>query len=493
MRDHVRFLLDGEVQTVGGFDPTLTVLEYLRGDLRRCGTKEGCAEGDCGACTVVVAEPSPPGNGAAPLRYRAVNSCIQLLGALDGKQLITVEDLARGDDLHPVQEALVEEHGSQCGFCTPGFVMMLFAAWHEGAGSGRQAIDDQLAGNLCRCTGYVPIVRAARRVLARPAEDAFSAGAVETRARLEAIAAQDTLAVEHRGRRYFAPHTADALARLYAAHPQATVVAGATDVGLWVTKQHRVLDTVIYVGNVRDLATLEVHPDRIDVGATATYTDAWPVLAEHYPDFGELLRRLGATQVRNAGTLGGNVANGSPIGDTPPVLIALGATLHLRHGDARRSLPIEDFFLDYGRQDRVPGEFVERITVPRLGQREHLRTYKVSKRFDQDISALCGAFWLRLDAAGVVEQARLAYGGMAGVPKRAPGAERALTGKVLSASSAAEAAAALAEDFQPLSDWRASARYRSLVAGNLLRRLALELGDAEVATRLVGDREASHA
>jgi len=425
------------------------------------------------------------------LQYRAVNSCLQLLPMLDGNQLITVEDLATADPLspvlHPVQQAMVDCHGSQCGFCTPGFVMSLFAMTrdHEQF-PGEAAVDDTLAGNLCRCTGYAPIVRAARQAYDHgPRDDAFAAGEAAMLAQLATLEDADTVEIGDGERRLLAPATLDDLAALYESSPEATLTAGSTDVGLWVTKQMQRPETVIYTGRVVELRRLEESAAAIEIGAGVTYSEAMALLARHYPDMGEVIRRLGSVQIRNVGTIGGNIANGSPIGDSPPLLIAAGATLHLCKGKARRSLPLEDFFLGYGRQDRAPGELVERVTLPLPKPGSHFRAYKVSKRFDQDITAVLGAFNLRIDGGRVVS-ARLAYGGLAATPKRAAAAEAALAGQPWSEATVARAMAALAEDFRPISDWRAGAAYRLKVAQNLLRRCHIETTAPATATRLAG-------
>ncbi|MEM7258164.1 MAG: xanthine dehydrogenase small subunit, partial [Pseudomonadota bacterium] len=386
----LRFLMGGQVRELCNVDPTMTVLQYLRNNAGRCGTKEGCAEGDCGACSVVIAEVT----GETKLSYRAVNACIQFLPTLHGKQLITVEDLKDGsradssvDELHPVQQAMGECHGSQCGFCTPGFVMSLFAMFHdETAGPGRSGINDSLAGNLCRCTGYGPIVRAAQTMRDYGSADQFDARSADTVATLQELADGKTLALSYQGRHYFAPNTLDELAELVAAYPDACILAGGTDVGLWVTKQHHVLETVIYTGDVAELHEIRETPDSIEIGAAVTYSEVHKVLAAAYPDAGELIRRLGSLQIRNSGTLGGNIANASPIGDSMPLLLAAGASLVLRRGSERRRLPLADFFHAYRETDLKPGEFLERIILPRRNPVAKLRCYKISKRFDQDIS-----------------------------------------------------------------------------------------------------------
>ncbi len=481
MIDRVTFLLNGEIKTLAGISPTATVLNFLRRELRLTGTKEGCAEGDCGACTVVVGELR-----GERVTYRAVNACIQFVPMLEGKALVTVEGLkGPAGALHPCQQALVDNHGSQCGFCTPGFVMSLYAAHVGEARPSHQRINDILAGNLCRCTGYGPIVQAADAMYAHGAPAWDVARRERERELLQRIAHRDTVAIEHAGQRFFSPATVGDLARLYRQHPDAVIVAGATDVGLWVTKQHRELATVIHIGRVAELQRIDESGGRLRIGAGVPYTDAEATIARHFPDFGELMRRLGAVQVRNAGTMGGNVANGSPIGDSPPALIALGAELVLRLGDARRRIPLESFFLAYGKQDRAPGEFVESIEVPLLDDPERLKCYKLTKRFDQDITAVCGCFNLRVQG-GICVEARICFGGMAATPKRARAVEAALTGKPWTAATVEQALAAFERDYAPISDMRASAAYRMRAAKNLLLKYFRESSHPLAETRLVG-------
>ena len=449
----VAFLLNGTPVRAEGEAPTRTLLEFLRDTRGLCGTKEGCNEGDCGACTVMVTD----AEGS-----RALNACILFLPQLHGKAVRTVEGISGpGGALHPVQEAMVRLHGSQCGFCTPGFVVSMAVAHLNGATDH----DDQLAGNLCRCTGYAPIVRAA--------EAAADAAVPEwMKADREAVA---QFAAGEAGA--FRPTGSDELADWYVEHPDAVLIAGATDVGLWVTKQLRELAPVAFLNGVRDLQGIEVQGGQLHVGACVTIANLRDAVAERLPSFGELLRRYASQQVRNAATIGGNIANGSPIGDGPPALIALGATLHLRRGDEMRSMALEDFFLDYRKQDRRPGEFVAGISFPEKAPA--LRCYKISKRFDQDISAVCGCFNVTVEG-GVVTGARIAFGGMAGVPKRASLAEAALVGREWAEATVNAAAEAMTGDFSPLSDMRASAAYRMLTAQNLLRRYFHDLNGAAV-------------
>ena len=446
--EQVAFLLNGtQVQVTDA--PTRTLLEYLRETRGLVGTKEGCNEGDCGACTVMVTDAT----GA-----RALNACILFLPQLHGKSVRTVEGLTGPQgELHPVQQAMVAHHGSQCGFCTPGFVVSMAVAHLNGDTDH----DTTLAGNLCRCTGYAPIIRAAKAAEAAPVPDWMTPKAPFILAQTSSGARGQTAPGA------FRPTTADELATLYAATPDATLIAGATDVGLWVTKQLRDLAPVIFLNGINELSVISHVQSTLRIGACVTITDLMAAVKPFHPSFAELLRRYASVQVRNAATIGGNIANGSPIGDGPPALIALGATLHLRHRDTRRDLPLESFFLDYRKQDRTPGEFVEAITIPT--QAPALRCYKISKRFDQDISAVCGCFNITT-TAGTVTAARIAFGGLAGIPKRAAAVENALIGKAWTLPTLTTAAKAFATDFQPLTDMRASAAYRLTVAQNLLTR-----------------------
>ncbi len=485
-RASVRFLHQGEVVSLRDVAPGETLLDYLRLRRHACGTKEGCAEGDCGACTVALGTVSD-----GRLVYEPVNACICLLGMIDGKELVAVDDLAGPDGaLHPVQDAMLRHHGSQCGFCTPGIVMSLFTLYHDGGRPDRQAVNDTLAGNLCRCTGYRPIVDAALEACDGPPRDTFAARRDATFERLAALDDGEDLFIGDEASGFLAaPASVDALAGLYARHPEATLVAGATDVGLWITKQLRTLPKIILLGRVAGLADLRESERGFRIGATVTYAQAEGAMAAIDPDLAELFRRIGGRQIRAVGTIGGNIANGSPIGDTMPALIALGTTLHLRRGEATRSLPLEDFFIDYGRQDRAPGEFVIGIDVPRLRPGEVFRCYKISKRFDQDISALLGAFRFTVEE-GRVAGARVAYGGMAATPKRAADTEAALAGLALDEPHEWGAACeALASDFRPIDDMRASAQYRLETAQALLRKALHEAGgEASAATRLLGLR-----
>ena len=437
----IAFLLNGESVTLHDVDPTRTTLDWLRDTQGLTGTKEGCNEGDCGACTIMIAD----ARGA-----KAVNACILFLGQLNGKSLTTVEGLAQGDQLHPVQDAMINRHGSQCGFCTPGITMSLAAAHLN----GDQNHDDVLAGNLCRCTGYAPIIRAAEDAAHKAVPEGFDA-------------LSGSLPDSADDKNPARPETSDELAHALMTSPHATMIAGATDVGLWATKTLRDLNPVIFLNGVKDLKEIHIRDDKIRIGAGVTLEDLRGAIAPHHPHFAEMLRRFASIQVRNVATVGGNIANGSPIGDTPPALIALDATLHLRRGSETRAIPLESFFIDYGKQDRRPGDFVEAVSFER--QPDRLRVYKLSKRFDQDISAVLGAFNITMQD-GKVTDARIAFGGMAGIPMRASHVETALIGKPWSEATIRAALPAFENDFTPMSDMRASAGYRMETAQNLLIR-----------------------
>ena len=474
----IRFLHRGAVVEVSDAAPTRTVLEWLREDARCTGTKEGCAEGDCGACTVVLGEPAADGT----LALRPVNACIQFLPTLDGRALFTVEDLAGADgSLHPVQQAMVDCHGSQCGFCTPGFVMSLWATYQQHLAGGtqpsRQQLADELSGNLCRCTGYRPILDAGQRMFELPAMPLNTAPAL---AALRALANTHTFETsapnpQQGGRvdRFFAPKTVDALAALRTAHPSAQLLAGCTDVGLWVNKQFRDVGDIVYLGDVAALKRIELRDHELFIGAGASLEAGWRALAQHLPALTEVWLRFASPPIRNAGTLGGNVANGSPIGDAAPVLMALDAQVELRCGERVRRLPLNDFYTGYMRNQMEPGEFVLGLAVPQVATSRQVRAYKISKRFDCDISAVCAGLSITLDG-DTVRAVRLAFGGMAATVQRAVRAEAALHGQPWSQAVVDTAKAALSEDFTPLSDMRASAAYRLQVAQNLLQRFWLE-------------------
>jgi xanthine dehydrogenase small subunit len=464
----IRFIRRGELITLGNVPPDRTLLEVLREDLGACGTKEGCGEGDCGACTVVVAEPEGAG-----LRYRAINSCIRLAHSVDGLALWTVEDLAQADGtLHPAQESMVQCHGSQCGFCTPGFVMSLFGMYQNHVRAGREITRERaqadLSGNLCRCTGYRPILEAAQRMADLPATAIDEANLV---AKLTALRVQPAAPGSASG--YQMPTTLPELLALRRDHPGAQVVAGCTDVGLWVTKQHRRLPQVLDVTRVRELRQIETGRGHLSIGAAVPLADAFAALVAQRPSLAAFAERFAGLPVRNSGTLGGNVANGSPIGDSMPLLIALDTRIVLASARGARSLALEDFYTGYRQTALAADEVVVRLDVPLPAPDEFLRVYKISKRYDDDISAVCLA--IRMHRAGdTITGVRIGAGGVAATPARARQAEAAIEGQGWSEAAAEAAANALRTQFQPISDMRASAAYRREVLGNLMKRFWLE-------------------
>jgi len=497
----IRFHHRGHVVEVDELHPTKSVLDWLREDARCTGTKEGCNEGDCGACTVVIGELAEAGEKEAVggLRLSTVNACIQFLPTLHGKALFTVEDLkaqcTRQRDraprdkqsamqLHPVQQALVDCHGSQCGFCTPGFVMSLWSTYehHQDAGTQptRQQLADDLSGNLCRCTGYRPILDAGQRMFDLPAVRLDTEPVVAALQSLKHEPSFDYAApLGQRIDHFHAPTTLAQLAALREAKPGAQLLSGSTDVGLWVNKQFRDLGDIIYVGDVAEMKTIEVRQNEtggeLYIGAGASLEAAFEALVQRVPSLEDVWLRFASPPIRHAGTMGGNVANGSPIGDSPPVLMSLDAEIELRHGNTVRRMPLPDFYIDYMKNQLQPGEFVQGLAIPLAAMQRQVRAYKISKRFDCDISALCAGFAIELEpGSDTVKAVRLAFGGMAAIVKRAANAEAALVGKAWTQASVNAARQALAQDFQPLSDMRASADYRLQVAQNLIQRLWLE-------------------
>lgn len=465
MRNHIQFLLNGEIITERHLDPTMTVLQYLRERRMQTGTKEGCAEGDCGACTVVLGELVD-----GKIRSRSVNTCILFMGTLDGKEIRTVEGLGTPNAPHEIQQLVAKKHGSQCGFCTPGIVMSLVALQADDAPMTCDTIDEALAGNLCRCTGYGPIIDAAM-AMGSEAKTNDNAALLTSLQHGETVKLSANIyGIE---KQFYDPKTIEELTHLVEKNPDATLLAGGTDIGLWVTKHHKTIRTIIYLGNVAELNTTAQTKDAIHIGAGVKYADAITMLGMFYPHMDTVIRRIGAAQVRNLGTIGGNIANGSPIGDMPPLLIAAGAKLVLQSGKGERTIPLENYFIDYGKQDLRKGEIVKSIFVPKPNVHQNYYAYKISKRFESDISAVCMAMSFDL-VDGICSTVRIAYGGMAATPKRAIAAEKMLEGNDWTEKNIRSAMGALSADFTPIDDMRATKNYRMQVAQNLILKAFLE-------------------
>jgi len=512
----IRFCLNGSWIEEAAVSSDMTVLRYLRTQQTLSGTKEGCGSGDCGACSILLGELSIDETGERKWQYQAINGCISFIAQLDGKSLITVDALSSkgsakektGDQLHPAQQAMVDYHGSQCGFCTPGIVMSL-AALHEsqaGEPAEHNKIIDALSGNLCRCTGYRPIIEAAENMSnyhnnsadagqvgiwqpeadSRETSTAIVDVAVETEAGLFHAASSTDIASQS-----WSPKTEDELKTLLSQYPDARMVAGATDIALEVTQMNRRIPQLIAINDIPSLKSIVIEDESILIGAGVTYSQMEATLNEHFPEFGQLLHRFASRQVRNNGTMGGNIANASPIGDTPPVLLALGACIELASTEGNRWLPLHEFFLDYKKTQKKPGEYLRMIRIPRLQANQVLKVYKISKRLEDDISAVLAAFKFTLEGdindksrAQTVTAVTSGFGGMAGIPKAASQLEQALLNQPVSMAAFEKAAQVLAQDFAPMSDVRATSEYRMQVAQNLIQKCAFELSNPNSVTRI---------
>jgi xanthine dehydrogenase small subunit len=462
----VRFLLNGTPWSEDGAPPTMTVLDWLRTRARLTGTKEGCAEGDCGACTIVLGRPVD-----RSLQFQAVNSCLMMLPQIDNCAVLTVEGLAAPDGaLHPVQQAMIDTDATQCGFCTPGFVMAMFAFHHGGEGADSAIMHEALAGNLCRCTGYRSIVEACRRVASGPA-DRFVADAPALVETLSAL--PPCVGYRHGAQTFLAPRSLDALFAAMAASPDAILLAGGTDLGLRVSKDREPLPAVISLAAVAELRRVSTAAGALEVGGAVTYTEALPHIDRHFPSFGTLVRRIGSRQIRNLGTIGGNLVTASPIGDTIPCLMALDATVTLASRGGERMLPVESFITGYRKTALLPGEVIAAIRIPFLASGADFSVYKLSKRFDQDISTVIGAFRLERHG-GKARELRAAYGGMAARAMRAVSVEAAVKDRPWAPAWLADVGSLLARDFTPMTDHRGGAGYRLRAAAGLLRRFQLE-------------------
>ena len=464
----IKFVHEDQIVKVKNPDSNETLLNYIRTNLKKTGTKEGCAEGGCGACTVVLGELQNN-----EISYRAINSCITFLPTLQGKQLILVEDLiSKEGSLHPVQQAMVNYHGSQCGFCTPGFVMSLFSMFKKHSKFKDDEIKDSLAGNLCRCTGYQPIIKAAKSLKNKNKIDHFTKNKKNTINLLKKINNR-SIVIYNKGKKYFAPRYVQELKKILKKNIDANFLSGGTDLSLSVTKERKDISTIIYMNSIRELNYIKNNNKYIEVGASTPLIELESYIEKYYPDFTKILKRYGSPQIRNVATVAGNIATASPIGDCLPLLLSLNAQVVLQDLKKTKILFIDNFFISYRKTKLKKGQFIRSIRIP-LFENNTFKAYKVSKRFDDDISSVCAAFNLEI-VKNKVQSAKIAYGGMAAIPKRAIYCEKTLSNSLVTEEIIHKAKKALEKDFTPISDMRASGLYRMEVAKNLLEKCCVEI------------------
>jgi len=469
----ISFVHSGKILEINNPDPNETLLNFVRTKLKKTGTKEGCAEGGCGACTVVLGELKDN-----DINYKAVNSCITFLPILAGKQLILVEDLISKDNLlHPVQEAMVKCHGSQCGFCTPGFIMSLFSMFKNYSKFKKELIKDSIAGNLCRCTGYKPIIKAAKSLQKKNKIDHFAKNKKKTITLLKKIG-NKSIAIYNKNKRYFAPRYVSELKKILKKNPKSKLLSGGTDLSLAVTKDRKDIESIIYMNSIKELNYINNNRKYIEVGATTSLSNFEIYIKKYYPDFNKILKRYGSIQIRNVATIAGNIATASPIGDNLPLLLALDSQVVLQGTKKSKILPINNFFVNYRETKLKEGQFIHSIRIP-IFNKNIFKAYKISKRFDDDISSVCAAFNLLIENKKI-KKIKIAYGGMAEIPKRAIYCERVLLNSSITKDVINKAKNALEKDFLPISDMRASGKYRKIIAKNLLEKCFLEINEKKI-------------
>ena len=463
----VKFIYRNKIVEINNPDPNETILNYVRTKLKKTGTKEGCAEGGCGACTVVLGELKKNN-----INYKAINSCIAFVPSLEGKQLILVEDLISKDELHPVQKAMVNYHGSQCGFCTPGFVMSLFAMYKSYSSYKENIIKDSIQGNLCRCTGYKPIIDAAKSLNKKNKSDHFSRNKKIIITLLKKIK-QRSITIYSNNKKYFAPTTVYELKKILKQHPNSKLLSGGTDVSLIVTKERKDLDSLIYINSIDELNYIKKNNNYIEVGATTPLINFESIIKRYFPDFAQILKRYGSVQIRNVCTIAGNIATASPIGDTLPLLLSLDSQIIIKDKSKTKILPLNGFFINYRKTKLKKGQFIHSIRIPLL-PKNIFKAYKISKRIDDDISSICASFNIELKN-NKIKKIKIAYGGMANIPQRAISCEKILLNSSMSDNIISKAKKSLEKDFKPITDARASKKYRMEVAKNLLEKCFLEV------------------
>ena len=463
----VKFIYKNKIVEINNPDSNETILNYVRTKLKKTGTKEGCAEGGCGACTVVLGELIENN-----ITYKAINSCIAFVPSLEGKQLILVEDLISKDELHPVQKAMVNYHGSQCGFCTPGFVMSLFAMYKNYSSYKEDIIKDSIQGNLCRCTGYRPIIDAAKSLNKENKFDHFSKNKKITLSLLRKIK-QRNITIINDNKKYFAPKSVDELKKILRQEPNSKLLSGGTDVSLIVTKERKDLNSLIYMNSINELNYIKENNSYIEVGATTPLINFESFITKYFPDFSQILKRYGSVQIRNVCTIAGNIATASPIGDTLPLLLALDSQIVIKDKNKTQILPLNGFFISYRKTKLKKGQFIHSIRIPLL-KKNIFKAYKISKRIDDDISSVCASFNIEINN-NKIKKIKVAYGGMSNIPKRAVNCEKILLNSFLSNKTINKAKKFLEKDFKPITDARASNKYRMEVAKNLLEKCFLEI------------------
>ena len=463
----IQFVYNNKIHKVQNPNPNQTILDFIRSDLKKTGTKEGCAEGGCGACTVVIGELKNK-----KLIYKSINSCISFLPVINGKHLILIENLSFDNKLHPIQEAMVKFHGSQCGFCTPGFVMSLFAMYKNFSKFNDETIDETLSGNLCRCTGYRPIIDAAKSLNNKNDNDHFKKNEKKTFNLLKKIKDKE-IEISYKDKKFFAPKTLLSLKKILNKNKNAKFLSGGTDLSLEVTKERKDIENIISLNSIKELKFIKKTKNFVEIGSAVSLYEFQNIIRSYYPDFYNILKRYGSVQIRNVGTLAGNIATASPIGDSLPLLLSLDSLVKIKSSNFIKTIPLNEFFISYRKTKLKKGEFLYSVQIP-INKQNYFKAYKISKRFDDDISSVCASFNFLIKKNKILK-ANVAYGGMSEIPKRAKAIEKALTNSTFSEDTFLKAQKLITKDFSPIDDMRASKKYRVDVAKNLIMKFFHEV------------------